>query len=294
MKAAVVIDSTSGLSEELRQREDVFVAELSVQFPDGTVIPDRTDEETQRTFYNKLTSSDKLPTTSQPSPQQFYDIFDEIIAAGYDTVFMVLISSALSGTYQTAYTIAEEYRDRLTIHVLDSKTSTIIEEFYARQIFKLIEAGKTFTEIADTMEEIVNESGAFFVVDDINNLVKGGRLSPTVGRIGSALKIKPIVSLSKEDGKVIVYTLSRNAKRAIKALRKGLLEYMAQVGNDIGIAILNANAPETGSLIYAEIQDIVEKYNLIYVYEGITPVVGTHVGANCMGFLLFNRASILK
>lgn len=294
MRTAIIIDSTSGVSDEFRNREDVYVAELTVEFPDGTLVRDKTDDETQQMFYTKLSASEKLPTTSQPSPQQFYDIFDAIIEDGYDSVFMVLISSGLSGTYQTAYTIAEEYRDRLNIHVLDSKLSTIIEEFYAKQIFALVDQGKSFDEVVEIMEGIADQGGVYFVVDDINNLVKGGRLSPTVGKIGTALKIKPIVTLNEDDGKVVVHSLSRSRKKAIKSLRNALIGYMDQVGTDIGIAILNANVPETGPIIYEAIEDIIEEHDLMYVFEGITPVVGTHVGQGCMGFLLFNKASLIR
>ena len=109
MRPAIVVDSTAGIDPALLEQPNIFQVDLTINFKDGEIITDTNEPEPTKKFYKKLVESDELPTTSQPELGEYMKIFDQIIEADFDTVFMFLMSSQLSGTYQTAVLAASEY-----------------------------------------------------------------------------------------------------------------------------------------------------------------------------------------
>lgn len=193
MKSAILVDSTSTIPEELQQHPDIYQVTLKITFKDGEVMEDTTEEKEVKYFYNKMVNDATLPLTSQPEPADYYQIMDEIVAKGYDEVYGVFLSSALSGTFQTARMILQEYEDRIKVHLVDTKAVSIIIGHEIKELVRLLEAGYISEEILPAMDQMIKESEIYLFVDDLNNLVKGGRTKAASAFIGSMLKIYPVL-----------------------------------------------------------------------------------------------------
>ena len=185
MKAAIIVDSTAGLSKEVTDIPGIFQLYLSTIFEDGTVFVDTADDELTQQFYDRMTTEDELPKSSQPEPKQVFDLFDRIIAEGYDTVFGLFLSEKISGTFQTVNAVAKEYEDKLTIHLIDSKTTSFVIEAMTLNLVELLQRDLTAQKIIEQLDELLSQSIFYFTPETLTNLVKGGRLSSFSGLLGS-------------------------------------------------------------------------------------------------------------
>ena len=193
----ILTDSTCDLLPAEAARLGVEVVHMQVRFEDGEVFRDGLDM-TPDEFYARLVKCDKLPTTSQPSPQDFMDRFEEAKAAG-DEVVAILISGLLSGTYQSAR-IAADSCEYDKIHLVDSMNATLGEEIVAE------------------LERRRMDVRLVAVVDDLKYFRKGGRLTGAQALAGSLLGVKPVVAV--RDGKVGLAGKARGMPGAYVALFK--------------------------------------------------------------------------
>lgn len=205
----ILTDSTCDLLPAEAARLGVEVVHMQVRFENGEVFRDGLDI-TPDEFYSRLAKCDKLPTTSQPSPQDFMDRFEEAKAAG-DEVVAIVISGQLSGTYQSARIAADacEY-DR--IHLVDSMNATLGEQLLVRLAVKMRGEGATAAEIVEELERRRMDVRLVAVVDDLKYFRKGGRLTGAQALAGSLLGVKPVVAV--RDGKV---GLARRVCGAVQA-----------------------------------------------------------------------------
>ncbi|NCC07864.1 MAG: DegV family protein [Clostridia bacterium] len=204
----ILTDSTCDISPEEAKQLGVSVVPLCVNFADKHYLDgvDITPEQ----FYEMLAEADKLPTTSQPSPEIFMSHFEAAKAAG-DEVVCVLLSSALSGTYQSAE-IAKDEVGYDKIHLIDSRAVTIALGLLVRRAVKDLNEGATAQEIVADIEHACEHVHAYAVVDTLKYLHKGGRLSTTAAIAGGLLGIKPVVGLV--DGKVAMVGKARGVPGA--------------------------------------------------------------------------------
>lgn len=212
MKVKIITDSTSEISQKQAASLDISIV------PIKSIFGDREYREgidmMPEAFYQKLEMSDELPTTSQPSPGDFEKVFRQSLAEG-DQIVAITISSKLSGTWQSA-AIAKEaigVSDGAdNIYLVDSESATVGLNILMQRAIEMRDAGKTAKEIAQAIEVLKKEIQIFAVVDTLEYLHKGGRLSAAAKTAGTLLKVKPIITVT--DGEIKVVAKSRGLKKA--------------------------------------------------------------------------------
>ncbi|MBW3110867.1 DegV family protein [Bacillus sp. MCCB 382] len=274
MKTAIVTDSTAYIPKELRDRLNIHMIPLSVIFG-GETYQEEVDI-TASEFYEEVSIQDKLPTTSQPPVGQFVELFQKL-SAEYDAVISIHLSSGISGTYQGAVQ-AGEMVEGIKVYPYDSEISCMIQGFYAIEGAKLEREGKTAEEIVGLLDEMKESVQAYFMVDDLAHLQRGGRLSQAQAIIGSLLQVKPLLHFV--DKVIVPFEKIRTKKKALKRV-EGILEEAVASGETYQASIIHANREEEAIEWKNELE---EKYpNVEFNVSYFGPVIGTHLGEGSMG-----------
>lgn len=283
MKAAIIVDSTAGLSQETRQHPDVYEIDLTIQFMDGEIMKDTTDLEANQNFYKKMKSYEQLPTTSQPQIGIYYELMETLIQKGYDTVYAIHLSSGISGTYQSALLVAQEYADRINSYVIDTKSASIVmHELVIRALDMLSDTDNINRDyIYDVLVWTAKNSYLEFMVEDLFNLTKGGRLSSTGAIVGSMLKIRPILTFDQE-GKLGVCHKIRTTKKVYQHFQSLIEEALIQHPQGFNVRIAHTNALEQAQILKQVIDDTTQGKVTCRI-DVLTPVLGTHTGEGLVG-----------
>ncbi len=214
MKAAILCDSSAYLTSPLKDREDLYEVDFTLVLPNGEVITESTDETHLENFFDEwMQEGAPQPKTSQPGIQDYHTAFQKIIDAGYDTVFGVYLSSSVSGTLQTAHSVGGEYADRLNIINFDAVGLSVNMEQLIRQLAGMIDAGKSFEEIKETMDWLNAESRFFIAIEKHDNLIKGGRGKALTELEDNSFKTLPVLEYIPEDTPVLTETYRTNKQR---------------------------------------------------------------------------------
>lgn len=277
----ILTDSTADLTHEDAAELGVIVVPLTLNFGEKHYLDgiDLSPEE----FFEQLESAEKLPTTSQPTPEAFLKEFEAARDAG-DEMVCVLLSSALSGTYQSA-AIAREEADYDGIYLVDSKNVTLASQLLVRRAVDLARSGMSAAEIAEDLEKARERVHLFALVDTLKYLHKGGRLSGAAAIAGGLLGIKPVIGINAE-GKLALTDKARGLPGAYVAIFK-------QIGKVGGIderypVMLGC----TGRRAAVEpfIRYITQNLHLNKpVLRIIGSVVGTHAGPGACGIAFFSK-----
>lgn len=280
MRSAIIVDSTASLPDELKHHPDVYEVTLKIAFKDGEVMDDTTDEVSLKHFYHKMVKVDELPTSSQPEPTDYYQIMDELVAKGYDEVYGVFMSSKLSGTFQTARMVMQEYEDKIKVHLIDTKAVSIIIAHEVKELVRLIESGYTAEQIIPAMNQMIRDSEIFVFVEDLNNLVKGGRAKAASAFIGAVLKIYPVLRF-EDDGTVDLYEKIRTEGKIKKSWMKIYEEAREKFGDRLHLGFAHGDAYDKA----VEFRDyFLESYpNEEIIIRYLTPVLGVHGGKGALG-----------
>ncbi|MEA4971734.1 Protein DegV [bioreactor metagenome] len=232
-------------------------------------------------FYHLLQSRDEFPKTSQPAPAAFQTIFEEAKENG-DTVIAILLSSALSGTYQSAL-IAKDMVGYESIYLFDTRSATGGEKIYVAIASQMIEKGYMAEGIVRTLESMRERGRLYAALDTLEYLCKGGRLSRTAAGIGTLARLKPIITLTA-DGEVTVSEKCIGRKSSLEHLVK----YIEKTGVDTSIPI---------SFVYSHDKSACEKvmanlagkgYDLSNsIISNIGPTIGAHIGVGAVGIIYF-------
>lgn len=269
MGIRIITDSTSDISREQAKQMDITLVPLKVIFGDKEYKEGV--EITIDGFYEKLLKAEKLPTTSQPAPDDFLGYFEEAKAAG-DSVIVMLIAGKLSGTCQSAM-IAREMAAYENIHIIDSNTTITGLRLLVEHAVRLRKEGRTAAEIADVIHGLKDRIVLLAMVDTLEYLHKGGRLSKSSAILGTLLKFKPIITL--KDGAIGVVGKERGIHKGIAKILETMEEY-----GDIDTAYpVNLGFTAEDSKCNMLKDKMLEKYRLgdISMYP-VGCVVGTHVG----------------
>ena len=275
MRTAVVTDSTAYIPQDIREKLNIHMIPLSVIF--GEEIYQEEVTLSSATFYEKMRSTDSLPTTSQPSVGEFVTLYERL-AKEYDSIISVHLSSGISGTYQGAVA-AGEMVDGAKVYTYDTEISAIIQGFFAIEAAEMAEQGREPEEIMTRLDDVKQSMRAYFMVDDLTNLQKGGRLSGTQAFVGSLLQVKPILHFV--DKVIVPFEKIRTRKKALKRLFE-LFEEDAIKKVPIRASIIHGNRPEEAEALKAEFEQKYPHVEFIISYFG--PVVGTHLGEGAIGF----------
>lgn len=273
MKLAVITDSSAVLGIE---REDLFVLNIPVNIDGVNYIEGQ--NLTVEEFYQKMASSKDLPKTSQPSLMELDDILTSLKEEGYTHALGLFLSSGISGFYQNIQYLAEEY-EGLTVAFPDTKITSAPLGMMVENVLKWADEGQSFEEIIGKLNQEIGKTTAFIMVDDLNHLVKGGRLSNGAALLGNLLSIKPILYFTDE-GKIEVYEKVRTEKKAIKRLLE-ILQEQTKNGH-YQIAIIHANAPEKAENFKQQLEEAGVGSDLPIVSFG--SVIGTHLGEGAVAF----------
>jgi DegV family protein with EDD domain len=273
MKTAVVTDSTAYIPKELREKWNIHMIPLSVIFDNETYREEM--DISAEAFYEEVKQRD-LPTTSMPPIGEFVELFEKL-AKEYDEVISIHLSSGISGTFQGAVT-AGGMVDDIKLYAFDSEVSAMPQGFYALEAAKMAEQGRSGEEIIARLNEVKKSAKAYFMVDDLSHLQRGGRLSSAQALIGSLLQVKPLLHF--EDKKIVPFEKVRTRKKALNRVVE-LLAEDAGSGEEYRAVVIHANREEEAQDWKSELEAQFPNVEFMLSYFG--PVIGTHLGEGSMG-----------
>ena len=279
MKTRIIIDSTCDLTPEIKKQ--VHVVPLTVHFGEEEYIDGVTIDHKQ--FYEKLIENDVHPSTSQASPAAFEEEYEKAKAAGESAV-VITLSSKLSGTYQSAVIATEDYGD---IYVVDSASVTLGTSILVELALRLAEQGLTAAEIAKQLEEEKKKIVLVALVDTLEYLKKGGRISKTVAAFGTVLNIKPVLSVV--DGEIQMLGKARGSKMGNNLL---VQEINKAGGVDFSKPFLLGYSGLSDALLLKYIEDsryLWEEGSSEIRYTTVGSVVGTHAGPGAVAVAFFRK-----
>lgn len=279
MGVKIITDSTADLLPEVAKQ--LTVVPLTIRFGDEEFT--QGVDITNQAFYEKLVESDVLPTTSQATPFAFEEAFREAVENGHDVVCITL-SSQLSGTYQSAMVAASEFPER--VFVVDSQSVAIGAGILVQYALQLVQQGLSARAIAVELTQKREKVRVLAMLDTLEYLKKGGRISKTVAFAGELLQLKPVVSL--DGGAIKMVGKARGSKQGNNLLVK---EIEAAGGVDFTMPLL---------LGYTGLSDVLlQKYirDSAHLWEEncqqlpctiIGSVVGTHAGPGAVAVAFFS------
>ncbi|WP_413467509.1 DegV family protein [Metabacillus niabensis] len=274
MKTAIVTDSTAYIPEQIRKQYDIHMIPLSVNF--GNESYQEEVEITSEQFFEKMRGQQQLPTTSQPPVGKFVELF-ETLSKEYDAVISIHLSSGISGTYNGAAT-AGDMVDNIEVYAYDSEISCMVQGFYALEAAEMAHGGANPKDILARMDEMKKTINAYFMVDDLSNLQKGGRLSGAQALIGSLLQVKPILHF--EDKVIVPFEKVRTRKKALNRVFE-LLDEVASQNEPMRVVVIHANRSEEAEKMQQELSAKYPNIECMISYFG--PVIGTHLGEGAVG-----------
>lgn len=279
MKTRIIVDSTADLMPEYKSR--VSVVPLTVHFGEEEYIDGVTID--HKTFYEKLIESDVLPSTSQATPDAFMKEFEKAKTAG-EAAVVITLASKFSGTYQSAMIAAADYEN---IYVVDSASAAMGSGILVELAFRLLYEGKSAEEIAAILEEEKKKIVIVALVDTLEYLKKGGRVSKTVAFAGTVLNIKPVLSVV--DGEINMLGKARGSKMGNNLL---VQEIDKAGGIDFSKPVLLGYSGISDALLQKYIEDsrYIWEGNLKEVrYTTVGSVIGTHAGPGAVVVAFFKK-----
>lgn len=280
MKTRLIVDSTTDLNEELCSRVTVVPLTLhfgSEEYVDGVTI-------TRREFYEKLIETDVMPATSQATPAVFEEVFSEVAKAGESAVVLTL-SSKLSGTYQSACIAAADYEN---IYVVDSGSVTIGAAILVELALQWIDEGVSAETVAARLEEEKKKVRIVALLDTLEYLKRGGRISKTVAFAGGIMNIKPVIAVA--DGEIKMLGKARGSKQGNNLL---VTEIDKAGGVDFSRPVLLGYTGLSDVLLQKYIEDSKalwagKKEKLSTTMIG--SIIGTHAGPGAIAVAFFQNA----
>lgn len=280
-KIAIISDVNAGL-DYLGYEPDIPVLRSIINFQKEHLI-DGIDIKAEE-FYKRLSTSDFIPSTSAPTVGEAMDLLEKLIEQKYTDVIMYSISYKLSSIGQMVETLIDEYKDKINIFVVDTKTAAYLQGYIAVEAKKMVNEGKSVEEILTYSNYLIDNMHAYFIVNNLSYLVKNGRLSGAAGFMGSLLKIKPVLELTK-DGRII-------SKLKVKTHRKAV-ETAIELFNSELEGIKEAKILVFHSLLEDEAKELQKQFTQKFKFKNkvevhvITPAVGAHIGYGIIGFGYF-------
>ena len=279
MKVRIIVDSTADLIPEVKEK--IIVVPMTVRFGDEEFIDGVTIN--HKEFYEKLVETDIMPTTSQATPAMFDEHFKRIAEAGESAVVLTL-ASKLSGTYQSAMLAASQYEN---IYVVDSGSVAIGSGILAELALQLADSGMNAKEIAEKLEHEKKRVLIVAMVDTLEYLKRGGRISKTVAFAGGLLNIKPVLAVS--DGEILMLGKARGSKQGNNLL---VTEIEKAGGVDFTKPLLLGYTGLSDVLLQKYIEDskaLWEQSKTELNTTVVGSVIGTHAGPGAVAVAFFKK-----
>jgi len=278
MRVKIIVDSTADLRPEVAAK--VGIVPLSVHFGDRDYVSGV--DITPQQFYEMLVESDELPTTSQPAPYLFEEAFEKAVSEGYEVVCLTC-SGKLSGTHQSASIAAAEFDGK--VHVVDSQTIAISLGILVEYALQLVERGLPAGEIVLKLLQKREKVRLLALVDTLEYLKKGGRVSSTVVFAGGLLNIKPVITVA--DGEIKLLGKARGSRQGNNLL---VQEIQKAGGVDFTMPLMLGYTGLSDALLQKYIQDsaaLWEGYAEKLPVSIVSSVVGTHAGPGAVAVAFF-------
>jgi DegV family protein with EDD domain len=283
-KVAVVTDSSACVPKEVVKQYGIHILPLILIFEDRS-YRDGVDITSQE-FYELLKKSKKVPTTSSPSPGEYFEVFREV-AKQASGIFCITLPPHLSMSFDSATQAREMVRAALPqvdINVFPSRSPALAQGFIAQAAARAAASGKDLSQVIQAAQDMMDRVNAIAMLDTLYYLAKGGRIPKAAAWAGSLFKIKPILDAT---GDVRLLERCRTRKRAMQRL----LYIMRQrsEGKPICVNLMHANAPEEAERLKA---DILSRFDCLEFYvTDFTPVIGTHTGPGSIGLSFYTADS---
>ncbi|MGI8315502.1 DegV family protein [Halobacillus mangrovi] len=281
MKTAVLTDSTAYIPRDVRKANHIHMVPLNVIF--GHESYQEEIDISAEDFYDMVKEGCELPKTSQPSIGSMTKKLEEL-ADDYDAVIAIHLSSGISGTFQAMVT-ASEMVEEIDVHVYDSEISCLMQGFYALEAAELANNGATPDQIIARLNEMKQTMNAYFMVDDLSHLQRGGRLNGAQAFIGSLLQVKPVLHFV--DTKIVPYEKIRTRKKALKRIMS-LFEESIQDGGQYKACLIHANQHNEAKELKEELESKFDHVDIELSYFG--PVIGTHLGEGAIGLGWYRKS----
>ena len=275
MTVKIVTDTLSDITSDLAAELDVTLVPLYVRFGEK-LYRDRV-EITSEDFYRRLVNEPKLPSTTQPTPNDFAEVYKKL-AETTDEILVIVVSSKLSGTYQSAMQAKDYVKGKCRIDIVDSLTVALAEGLIVVSAVNAVKKGADLARAAEVARKAVPRSHLIAYFDTLKYLAKGGRIGKASGLVGSLLSVKPILTV--RDGEMAPLT-------RVRSLSAGL-DYLYNIAASTpkieGLAVEHATTP-------GDADKLVERLGAIFPKEKIyrsviSPVVGTYAGPNALALTI--------
>lgn len=274
-KVALVTDSTTYLPPELSKGYDIHIVP-SVVIWGGKELKDGFDIQPGE-FYKKLASATDMPTTSQPSPGAFKDMFEKLIKDGFTDILGLFVSAKLSGTIASAVQ-AKSQVTGANIEVMDGHSASMGTGWALLEAAKAAKAGKSLKEVAEIAKKAGDHTGLLLLVDTLEFLHRGGRIGGGARFLGTALNLKPILEV--EEGALEARERVRTKSKAMERMVE-LAEERIAGRTPLKLAVVHANAEaEANALMETATKRLKPEQTAV---TAVSPAVGTHTGPGTLG-----------
>ena len=269
-KVAIVTDSNSGITQEKGKELGIYVLPMPFYIDEELYFEDITL--TQEEFYKKLENDAEI-STSQPSPGDVLDLWDQILEE-YDEVVHIPMSSGLSSSCETAIMLSDDYDGK--VQVVDNQRISVTQKQSVLEAIKLAQSGKNAKEIKKILEAEAKESSIYITVDSLKYLKKGGRITPTAAAIGTVLNLKPVLQIHGE--KLDAYAKVRGWKQAKKTMLDAIEKDMLHryEGQEVILQVAYTSSLEDAMKWKMEIEDRFE--NTVVDLDPLSLSVACHIG----------------
>lgn len=276
-KIAIITCSTSGL-DYIEGYEDIYSARTTIVAEGKEYVDGLTMKPTE--FYEALDTYQDIPTTAQPSPGQLLDIYNEIKEKGYDEAIYISISDKLSGTYQ-GVCLSTSYVEGLTVHPFNSESASYITGYMAMEAHRMATEGFDAPTILAHLDKIRENDHVFFMVDNLQYMVKNGRLSNASAFMANMLKIKPMLEIL-DNGTIAATEKIRTSKKAVNRIVDRFLEETDNGKNTRFTFLFNTEAPTHEATIRQKLEAAGFDTSQM-ISHPISPGVGCHIGKGVIG-----------
>lgn len=284
----LIADSTCDLSFDIIETYSIGIAPLSITI-DGITYQDRIDIDAD-TFFSRIAEYKKHPTTAMPSPALFLALYEEAYASGHKEILCICMSSKTSGSYQSAV-VAKGYfeeahqGDTYQLHVVDSTSMSHGSGWLIMKSARLREAGKSFEDVVAYVERYKKNVKHYLSVDDLDNLVRSGRLRYGSALIGKIMKVKPIMTMKNGEGAII--SKERGRKKVLSHYIDGFKSRVNLEETDFVIVGYTSDRLYAENLVHLIEDETDFKGDIFLMQMGVS--VGTHVGLGGLSFYFLEK-----
>ena len=250
MSFHIVADSCCELTADMKKRENIEIAPLTLEVGGESILDDETFD--QKYFLKRVAECPECPKSACPSP----DYFRKSFLNGAERCYAVTLSAQLSGSYNSAVlgaNLAQEENEDLKIHVFNSRSASIGETLIVKKIVECEEAGMSFERVVETVELYISTQHTYFVLENLETLRKNGRLSKAKALVASALKIKPVMGATSE-GDIVQLDQARGINKALMKMVDAIVNDAQHVENKT-LAISHCNCPERAEMVKEALLD---------------------------------------